>query len=842
MPPRLRQAQGWLVPACVGVLTSALWRRVGGWTLRPFDKLRAQDSGLRTQGGPAPSRRRPGSLGLPGLEREVWICRDDAGIPQVHAETERDLAFGLGVAMAQDRLWQMETLRRLAGGRLAELLGDRPLGVKSLHMPGVTILGVDQFYRSLRMYPGAREERSLLSPDGLIALEGFAAGVNAWLGRSPARDLPLECLLLRTRPAPWIPEDSLAIGKLIGWLLSLAFSAKPILGALAADPALHPLLPPPLDRGICILGGGLPDRGAGLDFLARQALGLAGPGIGSNSWVVSGRRTASGKPLVCNDPHLLFGLPALWYPVALHGPRHRVIGGTMPGVPAVLIGRNEDLAWGFTAVMADDGDYYRETLDPSGARYLRGGTWHDVEVLEEEFRVRGRPRGRRLGLPFVRHGESLCPLLPREGDGPPTSFRWVGFEPWGTLDALLEMNRSRSVSEFEGAVEGFAVPAQNVVVADRHGAIAYFCAGKFPRRPWVNSTLRQAQGSPQAGRGPVILEGDSPQHAWQGYLSWAEHPRAVDPPEGFLATANNRVAAEPPPSIDCGFWEPPYRAARISGRLLDCSQATAEDMAKIQTDIHSVQAAGILAKLVRPAAEGLRDAHAQQAASLLLRWDLRMTSEDAAPAVFHLFYQQLLQRCFRPVLEGHAPGLFARYFSLLHLAVPSADAALMRGDPAWFPGGVDQVVELSLSAAWQEAIHRLGDDPTRWRWGSLHTLTFFHGLGRGQDRMVRTLDWLFRLNRGPYPRPGDGMTVNLGAFPLTAPFGVMAGPSYRHIVDLGDPETSRWCLAGGTSGDPRSPHYADQIEPWLRGAYRPMRLCSRSESCGETSLHLLPAR
>lgn len=800
-----------LLAACVGLLTSALWHRVMGWPLR------------QAQGG----RRGLDPLSLPGLEREVRICRDDVGVPQVYAETERDLAFGLGVAMAQDRLWQMETLRRLAGGRLAELLGDRPLGAKSPHLPGATILAVDEFYRSLRMHAVAREERSLLSREGLDALEGFAAGVNAWLARCPARDLPLECLLLRTRPAAWTPEDSLAIGKLIGWLLALAFPAKPILAALAAEPALRPLLPPSLDHGVSILATGLPARGASLDLLARQALGLTGPGIGSNSWAVSGRRTASGQPIVCNDPHLLFGLPALWNLVALQGPTHRVIGGTMPGVPAVLIGRNDHLAWGFTAVMADDGDYYRETLDPPGTRYLRDGTWHAVEVLEEEFRVRGRRHAGRLGLRYVRHGGILCPLLPREGDAPPTSFRWVGLEPWRTLDGLLGMNRAGSVGEFEDAVAHFAVPAQNVVVADRRGAIAYFCAGRFPRRPW-------------AGRGPVILDGASPEHAWQGYLSWAEHPRAVDPPEGFLATANNRVAAEAPPTIACGFWEPPYRAARISGLLLECPKATAEDMARIQTDIHSLQAAGILARLVRPTAGKLCDAGAKQAASLLMQWDLRMTANDAAPAVFHLFYQQLLQRCFRPVLERHAPGLFDRYFSLLHLAVPAADTALMRDDEAWFPGGADQVIEASLAAAWQEAIDRLGEDPTKWRWGSLHTLTFYHGIGRGRSRMVRALDWLFQLNRGPYPRPGDGMTVNLGAFPLTAPFGVMAGPSYRHIVDLGDREASRWSLAGGTSGDPRSPHYADQIEPWLRGEYRPMLLRAQTELPGGTVLRLLP--
>jgi penicillin amidase len=800
--------------AGIRLLASALWRRIGGQ--RP-----AHRSGLR-------------SLRLPGLTREVWICRDDVGIPQIYADTAGDLAFGLGLATAQDRLWQMETLRRLAGGRLAELLGDRPLRASSLHMPGPTILAVDQIYRSLRIYAVGREERGLLSQDGEAVIQGYAAGVNAWVAGCRSRDLPPECLLSGIRPEPWTPEDSFAVGKLIGWLLSLAFLAKPILAALAASPRLRSLLPPDLARGECIIGDGIPPGGdglasspAGLDLLARRALGLTGPGVGSNSWMVSGQRTASGKPLLCNDPHLVFGLPALWYPVALHGPAHRVIGGSMPGIPAVLIGRNDHLAWGFTAVMADDGDYYRETLDGSGTRYLRDGTWRPVEVVEERFRIRGQEEVVRCPLRYVRHGGVLCPLLPQKAAEPPTSFRWTGLEAWRGLEALLGMNRSRDVKEFEATLQHFGVPAQNVVVADHGGTIAYFCAGKLPRRPW-------------AGGGPVILDGASPAHAWRGYLPWAELPRAINPPEGFLVTANNRVARDLPPTITCGFWEPPYRATRITQLLGQCGQARVEDMARIQRDVLSLQAAGVLASLVRPIASDLRDSRARRAASLLLEWDCRMTAESSAAALYHLFYQALLQRCFRPPLEAETSGLFTQYFSTLHLAVPAADAALLSCDGTWFPDGLRVTVEACLAVAWENATARLGPDPGGWRWGSLHTLMLYHSLGRNRHWAVRALAWLLRLNRGPHPRPGDGMTVNLGAFPLTQSFEVIVGPGYRQIVDLGDPEASRWIIAGGTSGDPRSPHYADQVDPWLAGEYRPMRLCSLEQARSGIVMHLVP--
>jgi len=792
-----------------GLIGAALWRKVcGPPPLRP----------------PAPR-----TLRLPGLTREVWICRDDAGIPQIYAETSEDLGFGLGLAMAEDRLWQMEMLRRLAAGRLGELLGERRLGGLSLHLPGPTILAVDQFYRGLRMRAVGREERDLASPDGRAAVDGLAAGVNAWVGQCRPRDLPPEFLLTGIRPERWTAEDSFAVGKLVGWLLSLSFPAKPVLAALAGHATLRALLPPDLAGGRCIIGdgggGGRPHAPASLDLLARQALGLPGPGSGSNSWVLGGRRTASGKPLLCNDPHLLFGLPALWYPVALHGPDHRVIGVTMPGIPAVLIGRNEHLAWGLTAVMADDGDYYRERLDASGHRYLRDGQWHPVEVVEEEFRIRGHRHPVRRALRFVRHGGVRCPL-PAEG-APPTSFRWVGLEPWRGLEALLGMNRARCVAEFEAALQEFALPPQNAVVADREGTIGYFCVGKFPRRDRNAGT-------------PVILDGASSRDAWRGYLTWAEQPKSINPPQGFVVTANNRIAADLPPTLAGGFWEPPYRAARIADLLSRLDAAGLEDMARIQADVLSVQAAGLVAHLVRPLAQALTDPRARQAAALLLDWDWRMRADCAPAALYGLFYQELLRRCFHPVMERQAPGIFARYFSTLHLAVPAADAALLTADGAWFPNGPKETVEASLAAAWDAARARLGPDPAAWRWGSLHTLTLRHAFGQGRGLGARALAWLLDLNRGPYARPGDGMTVNLGAFPLTAPFEVLVGPGYRQIVDLAQPDASRWIIAGGVSGDPRSRHYADQLDSWLEGEYRPMRLLSLAEARRGSVLHLVP--
>jgi penicillin amidase len=390
------------------------------------------------------------------------------------------------------------------------------------------------------------------------------------------------------------------------------------------------------------------------------------------------------------------------------------------------------------------------------------------------------------------------------------------------------MNRARRVAEFEAAVAYFAVPAQNVLVADVEGRVAFFCAGKFPRRPF-------------AGKAPVILDGSRPEHAWQGYLAWDQLPHRIDPPGGLLVTANNRTAPDLDPSLASGYWEPPYRATRIAQLLDGAGPLRVADMARIQMDDLSLQATGLIARLVHPRAPALSDARARQAAAVLLDWDGRMAAESAAAPLFHLFYQELLRRTFRPALERGEPGLFARYFGTLHLAVPAADTALFAADGSWPLEGGPPEVEQCLAAAWEQATRRLGGDPRGWRWGTLHRLTLFHALGRGPGWIPRLLDRLFGLNRGPFPVPGDGMTVNLGAFSLVAPFEVAAGPSLRQIVDLADPEASRWILPGGASGDPRSPHYADQVEEWLRGAMRPMRVLAGREIEEACALRLVPA-
>jgi len=772
-----------------------------------------------------------------GLSRPVLITRDPYGIPGIYAETARDLFFGLGYVMTEDRLFQMDLNRRVALGRLAELIGDRPVGSQGVPYPlrRFRLPEVDLFWRALGFGRIARQEMALLSNEAKEILEGFADGVNACLElMSREGKLPLECALLGYQPEPWRPEDSLAVGKLVGWTLSLSLQADLALGLFADDPLLKRLLPCSPEAGPSILGDGL-SRGVkellDLERTSRQVAGGDGPALGSNSFVVAGSRSATGRPILANDPHLPFALPPLWYQVVLQGGGFRVVGGAMPGIPAVLIGMNPSVAWGMTNGMIDDADLYVETLHPQEPNLYRAGDgWRPMKVVVEEIRVRGEERPRDVSLRYVDHGGVWCPVisdvLTPLKTGKALSLRWTGFEPSQGLDALLRMNQARNLEEFQEALRLFAAPPQNIVYADREGNIAYFLAGWIPRRA-------------KAGDGLVPMDGSSGEHEWQGRLSFEELPKAINPREGFLATANEKIA----PGFEGHLFEPPYRSARIRQLLQEKQKHRLEDLAAIQGDLCSLQADLLVEALLTPFLHAFQG-EVKEVAERLVCWDRRQEADSREAALFHVFYRRLLEGLFKEKLDRLDPGLFERYFSIFHIPISAADTILVQKDRDFFGEEPVRIIEGALKKAIEELERRVGKDRSRWRWGMIHPLTLRHPLSRGRDWLSRLLDRLFQLNRGPFPHPGDGMTPNLAAFFLTESFEVMVGPSYRQLIDLDDPNRSLWIVAGGASGDPRSIHYADQIPLWRQGRYLPMRFLSKEEAIKEGSvllLHPLPS-
>jgi penicillin amidase len=773
---------------------------------------------LRLAGSPS-GRRPPGSreVRLVGLGADAAIRRDEHGIPHLSASARPDLFFAQGFAAAEDRLWQMDFLRRAAAGRLAEILGDPPVGGRGMPAPlaHLSLARLDLFYRALGMQRVGERCVALAGPAARAALEAYAAGVNA--ARALMLDgarLPCEFALLGYRPEPWAPADCLGIGRFLGFLLSLAWQADLVMELLRARPVLRRFQPRYPAAGPNIVedrAGPAPrprpePRGAALD-------GLFGPGAGSNCWAVAGERSATGKPLLANDPHLPVGLPPFLSQVSLAGAGLDVIGATVPGLPGVLVGFNGFAAWGLTNAMIDDVDYYAERLDAAGERVRRPGGWEPLVIREEVIAVRGARAPVRARLRFVARGEAWCPLasdVMDTGVERELSMRWTGLEATRDLDAILGIDAAGTFEEFQAALADFAVPAQNVVYADRAGRLAYFLAGRVPIR---------AGGAD----GSRIFDGAAGEGEWVGAIPFAAMPRAVDPPGGSLVTANHRVAPEPDAARLSYLWEPPHRATRIGERLAAVAAHTPESFAAIHRDVGSLHARGLLDGLLRPLAARLRRPRARQAARLLLAWDGAHEADSAAAALFHAAYDALLSRAVAGPLEAARPGLGARYLSLLHLPVVAVDALL--SDRSSDDGAEARValLEASLEEAWSRLAAALGPDPGRWRWGDLHRLTLRHALGRGRRWPARLVTRALRLNRGPFVQGGDGFTVNLTAYPLRDPFATVIAAGYRQVVDLAHPERSGWVVPGGASGDPLSPHYADQLEAWRAGTLIPMR-------------------
>lgn len=777
---------------------------------------------------------------LRGLGGDAWICRDGRGIPRIYAGDEADACFALGFAMAQDRWWQMDLWRRTASGRLAEVFGDRSLGrgAPSPQLAGFSMAGADLYYRAIGLRRLAEEDLGLHTPEGRRLLRAFAEGANAARDAAIAAGAyPPECVLLRYVPEPWSEVDSLCCGRLIAWMLSLSLPCHLVIERLKRHPHLAAILPSYPEDGPAILDGGTSPWEDGLGLLAvaagaREPFGGA-PGTGSNSWAVGPGGTAAGGALLANDPHLPLRLPCVWYQFYLEWPGLRLAGATLPGTPGALVGQNGRVAWGLTNVMLDDADLYVESVDPADAtRYLTPEGSRPFHTVQETIPVRGEATPRRRRVRSTEHGGVRCPVLsdvlPAVQDGRVLSLRWTGLEPWAGLDVVRRLNQARTVGEFGEALRGYAAPAQNFLAADAEGNIAYYCGGRIPRRP------------APACAGP--LDGASGRHEWEGSLAFEENPRAVNPPSGFLVTANHRVVVDGVADALPLFSEPPYRAARIRERLRAGAPHTPDSFAAIQADATSIQARALVTGILGPLAEHLGHPKARVAAARLLAWDGAMDAASAEPALFHAWYAHLLRRIIRPPLEAADPGLFEAYFSIFHLAVHAADEVLRGEDPAWYPGGKPQVVEAALVAAVEELEAAQGPDPAAWRWGAAHALTLVHPMGAVGHPLGRFLARWLRLNRGPFPHPGDGMTVNLSGYTLAAPYRPLVGPSLRLIVDLKDPDASRWVIPGGSSGDPLSPHYADQLDLWRRGQYLPMRFLSleAARRAGPV-LHLRPA-
>ena len=742
-----------------------------------------------------------GRVAVPGLRAPVEVVRDRWGVPHLRAQNTHDLFFAQGYVHSQDRLWQMDFDRRVASGRLSEIFGE-------------ATLTSDRFLRTIGLRRAAELERPHLDSETADALDAYAAGVNAFVAQHRAA-LPIEFTLLRYRPEPWTPVDSLAYGKLLAWTLGGNWRDQILRAQLVARfgvDGMRALIPPyPADAPIVV-----PEAAGYRSWNPTAVINLldasAPPhGIGSNNWVVSGSRTASGKPLLANDPHLEAQMPSIWYEMHLAGGPFDVIGGTLPGLPGVVIGHNQQIAWGVTNAGPDVQDLYIERFDPADpGRYLYRGRWESATMVPERIAVRGQPQPVDLRVRVTRHGPIIDDVVP--GLGASLAMRWTALEPGTVSASVLRLDRARTWEEFRDALRLWTVPAQNFVYADREGNIGYQLTGRIPIRA--------------GGSGLLPVPGWTGEHEWVGEIPYERLPSEFNPARGFIVTANNRITPDAYPYSISHEWDPGFRARRIETMLAGDDRATVDQMQQIQMDLTSLPGQAIV--------QALGSAHIAEepAAGLLAElrsWDGVLRPDSRAAAVYEAFRMALVRRLFRDTL---GPELYLRYLD----RSGAWQLVVMRllGDPSsrwWGSHGRDAVVAAALTDAEETLTRRLGADRAGWSWGRLHSMRFVHPLGN-----LYALGWIF--NAGAPPTGGDIFTVDNGGFAADT-FAHVIVASYRQIVDLGDWDRSIAIHTTGQSGLPFHAHYRDFISLWASGRYHPMlfsRVRIEQESRGTLTL------
>ncbi|HJS37550.1 MAG TPA: penicillin acylase family protein [Burkholderiales bacterium] len=774
-----------------------------------------------------------GEARLAGLAKPVEILRDRFGVPHIFAQGLADATRALGYVHAQDRLWQMEMNRRTAAGRLAEVLGAQALEA-------------DRFLRTLGVRRAALANFARLDKQTQELLESYAAGVNAFLATDPV--LPIEFWLTGVKPEPWTPADSLGWIKMMAWDLGGNWRNELLRLRLAKTMPLeriHELLPPyPGEKYPPIVElqrfyQGLEQEGVKLanrdspyfSHLQMRKMGTVpiygqGEGLGSNNWVVSGKRTATGKPLLANDPHLGLTAPAVWYFAHVKTPEFEAIGGTLPGVPAIVLGRNTHFAWGFTNTGPDVQDLYLERLDGAG-NYLTPEGPRAFEHVDEVIRVKGG-EDVRLQVRVSRHGPVISDVLPAAQAAAPRghvlALQWTALrEDDLTMQSALKIARAQDWAGFLGALRDFHSPQQNVVYADTAGNIGFVAAGRVPLRKPGNDLM-----------GLAPAPGWLAKYDWAGFVPFAELPHAYNPASGQVVTANHRVTPPGYAHHITSEWQSPYRAQRIEELLRAVPAHNVGSFARIQGDVVSLPAREVLPRLLetKPGSEDAR-----RALQLLGAWDGTMAAERAEPLVFWAWWRELTRALYADEMgEAFRSQWLAR--------APFVMAVLEdRGGQARWCDDVrtsavetcDALLARSLEAALADLRKRYGGDVSSWRWGAAHE-------ARHEHRPFGRVHWLARWFDISVPSAGDAYTVNVGRNRMedeARPFASVHAASLRALYDLEDLDRSLYIHSGGQSGNVLSTHYRSLTAAWARGDYMPMTVNrAQLEAAGASRLAL----
>lgn len=776
-----------------------------------------------------------GTLKVPGLDQPVDVYRDARGVPHVYASSEHDLFMAQGFVHAQDRFWQMDFNRHIGSGRLAEMFG-------------AARVDTDRFLRTLGWERVARQELEVLDPDVLEILQTYSDGVNAYLQTHSGTALSLEYAFLGLlspdyQVKPWEPIDTLVWAKVMAWDLSGNMDGEITRSLLLADlnaEQLADLYPEyPRDHPTIVTGTGPgavsacsyedtllvsdPARDALAQVShqlasAQSVLGANTPDLGSNSWVVTGSRSATGNAYLANDTHLGIQMPSIWYENALHcgesNPdcRFNLAGFSFPGVPGVVLGHNSQIAWGLTNLGPDVQDLYVERINPQDPlQYERDGEWVDMQVVREEIEIAGSDPVP-LEVRYTVHGPIISDTYGPLGefqsgaglsipDEMAVAVSWTALEPSTVLQALLEMNLASDWNSFRAAVRLFDVPSQNLVFADREGNIGYQSPGRIPIRG--------------QGQGCLPSPGWDSSYDWQGYLAFDDLPSVFNPSEEYIVTANNAVIGDQYSFDLSPGWDYGYRASRIVEMLEGSQDIGPSQIQAMHGDNFNAAAETLVPSMLDLLEADLKEADVFE---LLRDWDYQDHMESGAAAVFNAFWRHLVLDTFGDQLPDGPIPASSRAFLIFERIVNEPENVWWDDVSTSEPEQMHDIYRSALADGLQELRAELGNQPAGWQWGDLHTATF-----RNQSLGVSGIAPLEAVfNRGPFSVSGGSSIVNATSWSISGGYSVSSLPSERLIIDMSDFDEALAMHTTGQSGHAFNAHYIDMANPWRLIEYDPL--------------------
>ena len=763
-----------------------------------------------------------GTITLPGLKEEVTIIRDEVGMPRIYAKNMKDLFYAQGYVTAQDRFWQMEWWRYQGQGRVSELVGE----------PGIE---PDKFIRTAgwnRMADTTLDYYRKEVPEFYDILESYSAGVNAYIGDKSPAELSISHAILQTvnepwEIEPWTPLNTVSWGVIMSFVLAddinreLAYAG--LIDELGEEMTFDLRPPYPYDSRPVIAPteqlasefaqNSVPDgwetavnwQNVNSSIIGQIPDNILGspPFIGSNNWVISGEHTNTGMPLLANDPHLAIQLPAIWYEIGLHAPGFDVVGFSFASVPGVIIGHNNNIAWGVTNTGADVQDLFIEKINPNNPnQYQWLGEWEDMEIIEEVIKVNG---GDDIVLPVrvTRHGPIISDV--RDDAKDVLSMRWAAQEPSRVLQSAILLNQAENYDDFREALRFWDVPSQNFVYADVAGNIAYQMPGLTPIR--------------KNGNGMIPVPGWNGEYEWEGWIPYEELPALLNPDQGYIVTANHAIVDEEYPNFIARDWADGDRGQRIVDMIeerLASGKITQADLAAIQFDSYA-----LLADSYVPLLNNLNPADAQirEAIEIVSSWNRQERREETGPVIFELFLLKLYPAIVQDEIGQENVETLQRRNNIFMYQIANEPQS-----PWWDNVNTpeketrEDILRQALAEALAWLQENQSGDMASWQWGDLHQAPFISDpLGKSGVGLVESL-----VNRGPFPADGGNSLVNAMSWDLENPALVNRHPSMRMLVDMGDFEASQMVIPTGQSGHPGNPYYDDQAPLWLNGEYHPM--------------------